>query len=174
MSRTLDLKLSIADWELQRQGISLDPALQTISDFLDQHQEMIEKVRRDLERGLKNSQTGRSGIAPPQALRSLVLMRIKNWDYRELRERINDGYTLRRFTAFFSQPVPQHHAFNRAFNRLTPETLRTVNEWGVRRRAVWDWRMARTSASTPPWWKPTSTTPPKTPSCGTPCASSRV
>jgi len=26
-------------------------------------------------------------------------MRIKNWDYRELRERINDGYTLRGFYA---------------------------------------------------------------------------
>jgi IS5 family transposase len=27
-------------------------------------------------------------------------MRVKNWDYRELRERINDGYTLRGFTDF--------------------------------------------------------------------------
>jgi hypothetical protein len=25
-------------------------------------------------------------------------MRLKNWDYRELRERIADGITLRRFT----------------------------------------------------------------------------
>jgi hypothetical protein len=41
----------------------------------------------------------------------------------ELRERIADGYTLRSFTDFLSQPVPKHDAFNRAFNRLTPETL---------------------------------------------------
>jgi hypothetical protein len=27
-------------------------------------------------------------------------MRIKNWDYRELRERIADGITLRRFQRF--------------------------------------------------------------------------
>jgi IS5 family transposase len=58
-------------------------------------------------------------------------MRVKNWDYRELQERINDGYTLRCFTAFLGQRVPQHYAFNRAFNRLTPETLRTINEWVV-------------------------------------------
>jgi IS5 family transposase len=44
-------------------------------------------------------------------------MRIKNWDYRELRERIADGYTLRCFTHFYAQSVPEHHAFNRAFNR---------------------------------------------------------
>ena len=114
-----------------RQGVFLDPALQAISDFLDQQEEMIAKVRRDLERGLQNPQTGRNGLTPPQGLRSLVLMRVKNWDYRERRERINHGYTLRRFTDFLSQLVPQHQAFHRAFNRLTPETLRTINEWGV-------------------------------------------
>ena len=55
-------------------------------------------------------------------------MRVKNWNYRELRERITDGYTLRQFTDFYCQPVPKHDAFNRAFNRLTPETLQAVNE----------------------------------------------
>jgi len=55
-------------------------------------------------------------------------MRVKNWDYRELQERINDGFTLRSFTAFDSQPVPKQDAFNRAFNRLTPETLRDINQ----------------------------------------------
>jgi transposase, IS5 family len=132
MSRTPDLQVSFADVEFMRQGVFLDPTLQTISDFLDQHEEMIAKVRGDLERGLKNPRTGRHGLTPPQVLRSLVLMRFKSWDYRELRERIQDGYTLRLFTDFRSQPVPQHQAFNRAFNRLTPETLRTINQWVVR------------------------------------------
>ena len=78
-------------------------------------------------RGLKSPATGRRGSPPSQTLRSLILMRVKNWDYRELRERINDGYTLRGFTDFDSHPVPQHDAFNRAFNRLTPATLETIN-----------------------------------------------
>ena len=54
-------------------------------------------------------------------------MRVKNWDYRELRERIADGFTLRRFADFYSRPVPKHDAFQRAFVRLTPQTLREVN-----------------------------------------------
>ena len=54
--------------------------------------------------------------------------RIKNWDYRELRDRINDGYTLRGFTQFDCLPVPKHDAFNRAFNRLTPATLQSINQ----------------------------------------------
>jgi IS5 family transposase len=121
-------QISFADWELLQQGISLEPLLQSISDFLDEHEEMIEAVRRDLERGLKNRETGRRGLTPSQVLRSFILMRVKNWDYRELRERIADGYTLRQFTDFYCQPVPKHDAFNRAFHRLTPETLKAVNE----------------------------------------------
>jgi IS5 family transposase len=121
-------QISFADWELLQQGISLEPLLQSISDFLDDHEEMIEAIRRDLERGLKKPGTGRSGLTPSQVLRSFILMRVKNWNYRELRERITDGYTLRQFADFYCQPVPKHDAFNRAFHRLTPETLQAVNE----------------------------------------------
>jgi hypothetical protein len=54
LPRTAKPQISFADWELLQQGISLEPFLQTISDFLDDHEEMIEAVRRDLERGLKS------------------------------------------------------------------------------------------------------------------------
>jgi transposase, IS5 family len=128
MPRSTKPQISFADWELLQQGIVLEPLLQNISDFLDDHEELIEAVRRDLQRGLKNPRTGRSGLTPQQVLRSLIVMRVKSWDYRELRERIADGYTLRQFTDFYCQPVPKHDAFNRAFNRLTPKTLQAVNE----------------------------------------------
>jgi hypothetical protein len=55
-------------------------------------------------------------------------MRVKNWDYRELRERIADGLTLRQFADFHCRPVPKHDAFQRGFTRLTTETLRAVND----------------------------------------------
>ncbi len=132
MSRNPNLQVSFADLEFRKQGIFLNPCLAAISSFLDQHGEIIEKVRGDLERGLKKPQSGRPGLTPAQVLRSLILMRVKNWQYRELRERIADGYTLRGFTDFLSQPVPKHDAFNRAFNRLTPPTLQAVNEFVVR------------------------------------------
>ena len=128
MSRTLDPQFSFADLELRRLGVHLDPVLQGIDAFLDQHSALVEQVRLDLERGLKKPSTGRNGITPSQALRSLTLMRVKNWDYRELQERINDGYTLRGFTQFDSHLVPKHDAFNRAFNRLTPATLEAINQ----------------------------------------------
>src|ERR1700676_1661712 len=98
------------------QGLSLEPMLQAISEFLDDQKDMIEQVRRDLTRGLKKAETGRNGLTPQQVLRSLVLMRVKNWHYRELRERIADGYTLRQFTDFYCRAVPRHDAFHRGFN----------------------------------------------------------
>jgi transposase, IS5 family len=128
MSRLAEPQFSFSDLELRNQGVHLDPLLQGILAFLDDHAALVEQVRQDLIRGLKNPNTGRDGITPSQALRSLILMRVKSWDYRELRERINDGYTLRTFTDFDSHRVPKHDAFNRAFNRLTPATLQAINQ----------------------------------------------
>jgi IS5 family transposase len=127
MSRLLMPQLSFADLQLQKLGVHLDPSLQRIADFLKQHADLVELVRKDLERGLKKAAAGRHGITPEQTLRSLILMRVKNLDYRELRDRINDGFTLRSFTQFDSHSVPLHDAFNRAFNRLTPATLSAIN-----------------------------------------------
>jgi IS5 family transposase len=131
VSRATARQISFADWELMRQGIRLEPLLQAVSDFLDDQHAMIERVRRDLVRGLKKPGSGRGGLTPQQVLRSLVLMRVKNWDYRELRERIADGLTLRQFADFHCQPVPKHDAFQRGFTRLTPETLRAINDMVV-------------------------------------------
>src|SRR5207247_5874464 len=130
--RTTDPQISFADVEFIKQGVRLEPTLQAIAEFLDQHGAIVQRVRHDLVRGLKKPTTGRTGLTAPQVLRSLILMRVKNWDYRELRERIADGYTLRHFAAFNSQRVPKHDAFNRAVNRLTPATLQAVNDAVIR------------------------------------------
>ena len=135
MSRAAARQISFADWELMQQGeqgLRLEPLLAAISEFLDDQAEMIEGIRRDLVRGLKRPGSGRSGLTPSQILRSLVLMRLKNWDYRELRERIADGLTLRQFTDFYCARVPKHDAFQRGFIRLTPQTLKAVNDLVVR------------------------------------------
>src|SRR6266571_6609045 len=111
-----------------RQGTRVEPLLQAIADFLDDQKEMIERVRSDLVRGLKKPGSGRRGLTPQQILRALVLMRVKNWDYRELRERIADGLMLRQFADFYCARVPKHDAFQRGFIRLTPQTLKAVND----------------------------------------------
>jgi len=133
MTRAAHPQLTFADLEFLRQGIDMDENLKKISEFLDTQPEVVEMVRQDLQRGLKNPHTGRKGLTPEQTLRSYVLRRVKDWDYRELRERIADGYSLRRFTRFYGSPVPKKHkAFNDAFNKLRPPTVKAINDLVVR------------------------------------------
>jgi IS5 family transposase len=125
--------MTFADLEFMRQGIEMDENLKKISEFLDTQPEVLERVRQDLEWGLKNPKTGRKGLTPEQTLRSYVLRRIKNLRYRELRNQIADGYTLRCFTRFYSAPVPKKHkALNEAFNKLRPPTIKAINDLVVR------------------------------------------
>jgi transposase, IS5 family len=126
--RATDHQITFADLEFQSQGIELDPVLEQILQFVIQNAALVESVRQQLDFGLKEPKTGRGGLTAEQTILSLILMRIKNWDYRELAERIADGYTLRLFTQFYSQRVPKHDAFNRAHNRLTRETVQFVND----------------------------------------------
>jgi len=120
-------QIGFADLELGR-SVRLDPLRQRISDFLDRHGELVTAVHRDLSRALKHARRGRRGLSAEQVLRSFVLMRTKNWDYRELAERVADGFTLRQFTRFAGAPVPPHQAFHRAFVRLQAATLRKIND----------------------------------------------
>ena len=52
MARPAARQMSFADLELLRQGVRLEPLLQTICDFLDKQAAPVERVRRDLIRGL--------------------------------------------------------------------------------------------------------------------------
>ena len=125
--RVADPQISFADLEFLSQGIQLDPVLEQILELVTRNAVLVETVRQQLDDGLKKPQTGRSGLNAEQTILSLILMRVKNWDYRELAERIADGYTLRQFTRFYSKPVPKHDAFNGAHNRLTPVILEKIN-----------------------------------------------
>jgi len=126
--RAADPQISFADLEFLSQGIHLDPVLAQILEFVTRNAALVETVRQQLDEGLKEPQTGRRGLTAEQTILSLILMRVKNWDYRELAERIADGYTLRQFTRFNSNPVPKHDAFNRAHNRLTPALVERIND----------------------------------------------
>ena len=120
-------QFSFADLELWRQ-MRANPVLEQISEFLDTQDELLNLVHRDLSRQLKNKRSGRAGMSAEQVLRAFVLMRLKNWDYRELAERIADGYTLRLFARFGGSLVPRHDAFQRSFVQLKADTLRRIND----------------------------------------------
>ena len=128
MRRLKEPQRTFVDLELERQGVRMEAALHLISQFLDRRPDLLVLVGQDLDRGLKKPARGRQGMTAEQVLRSVVLKRIKNWSFRELRERIADGITLREFTGFHGAAVPKHKALHAATVRLTIQTLRTINE----------------------------------------------
>ena len=128
MGRQVESQISFAEVEMATQRIVLDPILQRISKLLDGQKDLVDKVHADLTRGVKHPRTGRNGLTAAQVLRSFVVLRIKDWDLRELRERVADGYSLRVFTHFYAGRVPNHRTFNRNFNRLQPDTIRFLND----------------------------------------------
>ena len=127
MRRITRQQRSFADLELEHQGVRMEPELAAISQLLDRKAELLTLVATDLRRGMKQPDKGRDGMSAEQALRSLVLKQIKNWSFREVRERIADGLTLRAFTRFGAVVVPTHKAFHRASTRLSADTLRAIN-----------------------------------------------
>ncbi len=120
-------QLSFADLEFAAQGIVPSPEMNAISDFLRSVPEAMNLIRSDLSRGLAKPGRGRAGLPLDCVLRSFVLWRMHDLTYRELRERIADSPPLREFVGLRSNDVPRHHAFQRAFSRIRPETVRTVN-----------------------------------------------
>jgi len=128
MRRLKEHQRTFVDLELHRQGVRMEAALHFISQFLDRRPELLVLVAEDLCRGLKKPTRGRRGMTAEQVLRSVVLKRIKNWSYRELRARIVDGITLREFTGFHGAKVPEHKAMHGSIARLTIQTLNKINE----------------------------------------------
>ena len=61
MSRAVNLQRTFDDLALMQQGVVLEPLLQAISDLLDDHEGLITTIQGDLQRGLKNLETGRKG-----------------------------------------------------------------------------------------------------------------
>jgi len=147
MTRIADPQINFADIEFFTQGVDLDPILKRMSDFLDHQPRIVERVRQDLQRGLKKPDTGRTAMTPTQVLRSLILMRVKNWDYRELSERIADGYTLRRFTGFYSQRVPKHDLSIGPLTNFGRKPCKPSMTWSLKLPSIWDWRTVRDCAS---------------------------
>ena len=49
MTRAIHPQMSFADLAFRSQGVRLDPILQAISDLIEDHPELVERVRQDLE-----------------------------------------------------------------------------------------------------------------------------
>ena len=83
--------------------VQRDKKLERISTVLDDNPQIVRRVHADLTSNISN--TGACGMSAEQVLRVAILKQLKQYSYRELAERLNDGITLRWFTRFYSEPI---------------------------------------------------------------------
>ncbi len=102
--------------------------LAAASELLDAHPQLLDLVLADLDRGRKNSQTGRPGLTAEQALRALVVKQMHGFSYEQLAFHLDDSMTFRSFCRFdFFEPMPSRATLQRNLKRIRAETLETVS-----------------------------------------------
>jgi len=103
-----------------------DRQLSKMSAILDENPELLEAVARDLR--LDVAATGAEGMTAEQVLRSAILYQMQGYPYRELEARLSDSFNFRKFTRFYSRPIPHFSNLEKAIKKIRPETWQAVND----------------------------------------------
>ena len=104
-----------------------------ISDFLDGHREIVDRVHRDLRKPLANAQRkGPQGQAcsfsSDTVLRLCLVQVLEGTTYRGTIVRVDDSPRLREFTRIHNGAMMSPSTFNRLANAIRPRTWDAVND----------------------------------------------
>ena len=100
--------------------------LKNMSAILDANPEIVAAVHTDITEGASDS--GSHGISAERVLRCAVLKQYKQYSYRELWERLEDGVSFRWFTRFYSAPIPHYTTLQKAIKSIKADTWTRINE----------------------------------------------
>jgi transposase, IS5 family len=107
--------------------------LAAISVTLDELPELSRVVHKDLVRGLRKPQTGRSGLAAEQVLRILILKQLKQFSYEQLQFELASSWVYQRFCRWDpNKSVPNRRTLQRNLRRVRAETLQSIHDCIVR------------------------------------------
>ncbi len=100
--------------------------LKKMDRLIDENPEILDCVHAELVAQKYN--TGCKGISAERILRTAILKQYKNYSYRELAKRLNDGVILRWFSRFHSAEIPHYTAFQKAIKHISFETWDKIND----------------------------------------------
>ena len=131
MRQKMKVQMTTEDYEFLKMArlFSDDTELEKMSAALDEADEILDEVARDLQSGL--SDTGAEGMAVEQVLRSAIIYQFKCCSYRELADRLGTDYGFRKFTRFYGRPIPHFSNLEKAIKRIRPETWERLNDLAV-------------------------------------------
>lgn len=100
--------------------------LQAMSDWLDEHREVLDWVARDVRRrGLKP--TGRSGLSVESVLRCALLKQHRQLSYEELAFHLYDSASFQAFARLPLHWCPKKSALQRVVSAIRPQTWERIN-----------------------------------------------
>lgn len=104
------------DWELKR-----------IDAVITQNPEIIDLVHQDLI-GDVATNTGANGMSSEQVLRIAIVRQLKQYSWRELAKRLNDGIWLRWFCRLYTAKVGHFTALQKAVKPISEKTWAAINQ----------------------------------------------
>ena len=131
MRRKRERILSFAgnDSELPKTVREYREKYKRISQILDDHPEILDRVHRDLAKLSEGGRHGReSDFTSETLLRALIVMMVEGLAYRETIVRIAESDFLQDFIRTRKKAVMDYSFLNRAFKAVRPATWKRVNE----------------------------------------------
>ena len=100
-----------------------------IDEILDKNPEIYTLVLNDLSSILKNPNTGSEGMSVEQVIRFLLVKQIEGYSYRQLVDEVADSTSLKIFCRIgIRKKIPTFNAVQQNIKKLTPETLKKIND----------------------------------------------
>ena len=93
---------------------------------IDQNNHIVARIHKQLTGNVSN--TGCRGMSAEQILRVAIVRQLKQYSWRELAERLNDGICLRWFTRFYSEPIPHFTTLQKAVRAIDADMWSTIND----------------------------------------------
>jgi IS5 family transposase len=107
-------------------GHEIGCELKTMSQWLDQHGELLDQVTQDLRRhGVK--ETGREGLPAEAVLRCALLKQYRQLSYQELAFHLEDSASFRAFARLPWGWSPKKSALHKSISALRAETWKAIN-----------------------------------------------
>jgi IS5 family transposase len=100
--------------------------LEAMSDWLDEHRDLLGLVARDLCRGGIKA-TGRQGLPAEAVLRCALLKQYRQLSYQELAFHLEDSASFRAFARLPWSWSPQKSVLQKTISAIRPETWEQIN-----------------------------------------------
>lgn len=104
-----------------------DQELKRIDAVITRNPKIIDLVHQDLT-GDVSTDTGASGMSSEQVLRIAIVRQLKQYSWRELAQRLNDGIWLRWFCRLYTAKVGHFTALQKAVKPISENTWAAINQ----------------------------------------------